>query len=147
MTLSTSLLNYNTTPGKMTGTSIHDDLLTGLPRDIAGLCHVVQDNLVHVFWAERYSRRLSEDEKRTVGIRRVEEKLGLVREALNKIEILPWDYEIPVFRHPLEDPLPQDPVEAAVYDRIAALTLAGEVAFDAVRQEGEEAHWRIPDTW
>jgi hypothetical protein len=63
---------------------------------------------------------------------------------LNKIEILPWDYEIPAFRHPLEDPFPDDPVEVAFYDRIATLTLEGDAAFAAVRQEGDEPRWCIP---
>jgi hypothetical protein len=285
MTHSASLLNYYATPGRMSDPGAHQDLLTGLPRDIPSLCRVVQNNLLHVFWAERYGRSLSEDEKRTVGVRRVEEKLGLIRQAmdcplveprplelrqvgncrdytllmtsllrwqgtpararcgfgayftpnhyedhwvceywnaeqgrwvlvdaqldalqrealdiefdpldvpreqfivggqawqmcrqgqadpvqfgifemngwwfiwgdlardflaLNKIEILPWDYEIPVFRHPLEDPFPDDPEEVAFYDHIAALTLAGDEAFDETRQEGNESHWRIPDTW
>ena len=279
------MLRYYATPGRMTDPGAHHDLLAGLPQDIAGLCRVVQNNLLHVFWAERYGRTLAEDEKRTVGIRRVEEKLDLIRQAmncpltdprplelrqvgncrdytllmtsllrwqgtpararcgfgayftpnhfedhwvceywdagqgrwvlvdtqldalqrealdidfdpldvprdqfivggqawqmcrqgladpaqfgifemhgwwfiwgdlardflaLNKIEILPWDYEIPAFRHPLEDPFPDDPAEVAFYDRVAALTLEGEAAFTEVRQEGDESHWRIPDGW
>lgn len=269
----------------MTDPGNHTDLLAGLPQDVAGLCRVVQGNLLHVFWAERYGRTLSEDEKHTLGVRRVAEKLALIRSrmdrplteprplelrqvgncrdftllmtsmlrrqgtpararcgfgayftpnhfedhwvceywnselgrwvlvdsqldalqrealnidfdpldvprdrfivggqawqmcrqgladpkqfgifdvngwwfvwgdlardflSLNKIEILPWDYEIPVFRHPLEDPFPEDRAEVAFYDRIAALTLAGDAAFDEVRREGDDAHWCIPDGW
>lgn len=285
MTPTANLLEYYAMPGIMTHPGAHDDLFAGLPQDIAGLCRVVQANLLHVFWAERYGRALSEDEQRALNVRRVEEKLRLMRQAmdcplgeprplelrqvgncrdftlllttilrhqgvpararcgfgayflpehyedhwvceywnakqgrwvlvdsqldalqqealqidfdpldvprdqfivggqawqmcrqeladpaqfgifdmhgwwfiwgdlardllaLNKIEILPWDYEIPVFRHPLEDPFPEDPEEVAFYDRIAALTLAGDAAFDEVRQEGDDLRWRIPDGW
>jgi hypothetical protein len=46
--------------------------------------------------------------------------------AYNKIEILPWDWwESPVWNHRLEDPL--EPEERlGPYDRLAALTLAGD---------------------
>lgn len=285
MTVDEDLLNYYAAPGRMTETGEHGELLAGLPREVSDLCRVVQQNLVHVFWAERYGRALSDDEKRTVGVRRMAEKLALMRgvmnrplteprpleqrqagncrdytllltgmlrrqgipararcgfatyftpnrfedhwvceywdanrrrwtlvdsqldalqqEALkvdfdpldvprnrfitgglawqmcrqgladpahfgifelngwwfiwgdlardflglNKIEILPWDYEIPVFRHPLEDPFPDDPAEVAFYDRIAELTLAGDTAFADVRREGGAPHWCIPDGW
>ena len=43
--------------------------------------------------------------------------------SLNKIEILPWDYEAGFFTHRLKDPFPQEQTEVALYDRIAALTL------------------------
>jgi hypothetical protein len=285
MTLTTELRQYYTTPGIMTDPGVQGDLLAGLPQDIAGLCQVVQNNLIHIFWAERYGRKLSEDEQRTVGVRRLADKLGLMRQvmdrplveprpielrqvgncrdytllltallrqqgvpararcgfgayfmpghfedhwvceywndeqrrwvlvdgqldalqrevleisfnpldvprdqfivggqawqmcrqnladpkqfgifemngwwfiwgnlardflALNKIEILPWDYEIPAFTHPLDDPFPDDPQEIAFYDRIAALTQAGNAAFGEVRSEFTEPRWRIPDAW
>lgn len=285
MTLAVDLRQYYATPGIMTDPGAHSDLFTGLPPDIVDLCRAVQNNLIHVFWAERYGRALSDDEQRSVGLRRVADKLvqmrqimdcplveprslesrqagncrdytlllttmlrhqgvpararcgfgayftpnhfedhwvceywnaeqsrwvlvdaqldalqlevlgvrfdpldvprdqfivggqawqmcrkeladpkqfgimdmhgwwfiwgDLVRDflALNKLEILPWDYEIEVFTHPLEDPFPDDPQEIAFYDRIAALTQAGDEAFSEVRSEFEEPRWRIPDTW
>ncbi len=285
MTLAAELRQYYTTPGIMTDPGVHSDLLTGLPQDIAELCQVVQNNLLHIFWAERYGRKLTDEERSTVGVRRLADKLGLMRQvmdrplveprplemrqvgncrdytllltamlrnqgvpararcgfgayfmpghfedhwvceywndeqgrwvlvdaqldalqqevldirfdpldvprdqfivggqawqmcrrgtadpkqfgimemngwwfiwgdlardflALNKIEILPWDYEIPAFTHPLEDPFPDDPQEIAFYDRIAALTQAGNAAFSEVRSEFAEPRWRIPDVW
>jgi hypothetical protein len=285
MTQITNLLQYYAAPARMTDTGDQIDLLAGLPQDIGGLCQAVQDNLLHVFWAERYGRALSEDEKRSVGVRRVAEKLAQMRQvmdcplveprplglrqagncrdftlllttmlrqqgtpararcgfgayflpnhyedhwlceywnagqgrwilvdaqldalqrevlgirfdpldvprdqfitgghawqmcrqgladpaqfgiydmngwwfiwgdlardflALNKVEILPWDYEIGVFKHPLEDPFPDDPAEVAFYDRIAALTVASDAAFQDIRQEAEDPNWRIPEDW
>jgi len=68
--------------------------------------------------------------------------------SLNKIEILPWDYEIGVFSHPLEDALTDDPQELAFYDEIAALTLAGDTAFPEIRRKLEQdTRWRVPTGW
>jgi hypothetical protein len=54
--------------------------------------------------------------------------------SLNKVEILPWDWwESPYWSHRLEDPLPADERELAPYDELAALTLAGDEAFPALR--------------
>jgi hypothetical protein len=285
MTQPSDLLRYYATPFTLTEPGDQHDLLAGLPQDIGGLCQVVQDNLLHVFWAERYGRALSEDEKRSVGMRRVAEKLAKMRQvmdcplveprplelrqagncrdftlllttmlrqqgtpararcgfgayflpnhyedhwvceywnagqgrwilvdsqldalqrevlgirfdpldvprdqfitgghawqmcrqgladpaqfgifdmngwwfiwgdlardflALNKVESLPWDYEIGVFKHPLEDPFPDDPGEVAFYDRIAGLTMASDAAFQDIRQEAEDPNWRIPEDW
>jgi hypothetical protein len=285
MTLAVELRQYYTMPGIMTDPAAHDDLLNGLPLDIASLCRVVQNNLIHVFWAEWYGRKLTDEERGTVGVRRLADKLGLMRQVMdrplaeprplelrqvgncrdytllltallrrqgvpararcgfgayflpehfedhwvceywndeqgrwvlvdgqldalqqealelpfdpldvprdqfivggqawqmcrqgladpkqfgifemngwwfiwgdlardflaqNKIEILPWDYEIPAFAHPLEDPFPDDPQEIAFYDRIAALTQVGNAAFGEVRSEFAEPRWRIPEAW
>jgi hypothetical protein len=68
--------------------------------------------------------------------------------SLNKVEILPWDYEMGFFTHPLEDPFPSDQAEIAVYDRVAALTLAGDQAFDEIRQfYHTDPRWRVPESW
>jgi hypothetical protein len=68
--------------------------------------------------------------------------------SLNKVEILPWDYEAGFFSHRLEDPFPQDPAEVALYDRIAALTLAGDEAFQEIRQfYRDDQRWRVPESW
>jgi hypothetical protein len=72
---------FYSTPGVMTDPGEHADLLADLPGDLAGLCQVVQGNLIHVFWAERYGRKLSEAEQQTVNVRAVSEKLARLRAA------------------------------------------------------------------
>lgn len=81
MTPNHELLSYYATPGRMTDPGAHVDLLTGLPTDIAGLCQVVQGLLIHVFWAERYGRKLSEAEQATLNVRPAADKLALMRQT------------------------------------------------------------------
>lgn len=280
------MLDFYARPGKLTDARQNADLLAGLPTDIQALCHLVQQNLVHVFWVERYGRTLSDIEKASLNVRPVTRKLALIRQvderpliaprplekrqvgncrdfsllltailryqgrpararcgfatyfipdhfedhwvceywnvererwvfvdaqldqlqqktlgvtfdtldvprnrfilagqawrmcregkarpeqfgifemngwwfiwgnvvrdflSLNKVEILPWDYEVGFFTHRLEDPFPQDQDEIALYDRIAALTLAGDDAFQEVRQfYNDDKRWRVPESW
>ena len=286
MTTTADLLAYYATFGPMTDPASHADLLAGLPGDLPGLVQAVQGNLIHVYWAERYGRSLSDAEKAAAGVRRAADKLALVRAALdrplaeprplelrqagncrdfsllltamlqaqgvparprcgfgayfmpdhyedhwvceywnaeqgrwvlvdaqldalqqgvlqpgfdtldvprdqfvtgglawqmcrqglarpeqfgifdmngwwfiwgnvardflalNQVVILPWDYELGAFTHPLEDPFPDDPAEIAFYDRIAALTLAGDAGFGEQRQAFEsDPRWRVPAAW
>ncbi len=44
-----------TDPGSFTG------LFENLPSDISQLCRIIQGLLLHVFWAERYGEKLSEE--------------------------------------------------------------------------------------
>jgi len=270
----------------MTDPCEHGDLFNNLPTDIPSLVQVVQNNLLHVFWAERYGVQLTDEQKRTLNVRSIREKLtmlhasdprpltaprqpaerqvgncrdftlmlvsmlrhqgvpararcgfgryfepdhgedhwvaeywnadqqrwllvdaqmdqlqrdvlrlpfdpldvprdqvvvagqawqlcrsgadqpakygifnmngwwfifgNVIREALafNKIEIMPWDYEVGFFSHRLEDPLPADGPELAEYDRLAALTVAGDSAFDELRQlYKNEPRLRVPAAW
>jgi hypothetical protein len=281
-----ALLDYYAHAGLMTAPGQYADLFSELPTDLPALCQVVQQNLLHVFWAERYGRTLSDEDKQTLNIRPVSRKLALMRQvdprpltaprplekrqvgncrdfsllltailrhqgrpararcgfgayfmpdhfedhwvceywnteqerwvlvdaqldelqrgvltpafdtldvprdqfivagqawqmcregrarpeqfgifdmhgwwfiwgdvvrdflSLNKVEILPWDYEVGFFTHRLEDPFPQNPAEVAEYDRIAALTVAGNAAFQEICQfHGEDDRWRIPVSW
>jgi len=66
-------------PGCMTDPGSHSDLFLDLPTDLAKLCQVVQGNLLHIFWAQRYGRTLTEAEQQTVNVRPVAEKLALMR--------------------------------------------------------------------
>lgn len=75
-----TMLAYYATPGVMTDLSRHPDLLAGLPDDLAGLVQVVQGLLIHVFWAERYGRTLTESEQATLNIRPADEKLARLRQ-------------------------------------------------------------------
>jgi hypothetical protein len=280
------LLAFYAAPGMMTDPGECGGMLQGLPEDIASLVKVVQGNLIHIFWAERYGRKLSEAEQQTVAVRPLSAKLermqqvdgrplsaarpveqrqvgncrdfslllagilrhqgrpararcgfgmyfmpdhfedhwvceywddrqqrwvlvdaqldelqqgvlgigfdpldvprdqfiiagqawqmcrtgqakpeqfgiadwhgwwfiwgNVVREllSLNKLEILPWDHEVGVFTHRLEDPFPEDAQEVAFYDHIAALTSAGDAAFDEIRRLYEQdPRWRVPEDW
>jgi hypothetical protein len=282
----TEVLNYYTALGPMTDPCRHADLYAGLPTDIPSLCKVVQGNLIHVFWAERYGRSLSDEEQSPLYVRPVSQKLEFIRQcddrplsevrsidkrqvgncrdfsllltsilryqgvpararcgfgayflpdhfedhwvceywnaddgrwvfvdaqldnfqqealeisfdpldvprdqfviagqgwqmcrqgqatpeqfgifdmhgwwfiwddivrdllSLNKIEILPWDHELGIFTHALEDPLTDDPEELAYYDSIADLTLAGDDAFnDVLRAVAGDPRWHVPESW
>jgi hypothetical protein len=71
---------------------------------------------------------------------------NVVRElfAFNKVELLPWDLIAGCMTHDLDDPLPKKG-ELAYYDGIAALTLAGDLAFPELRCIVEQdARFQIP---
>ncbi len=279
-------LDFYAHQGGMSEPGKNADLLEGLPEDIGKLCQIVQQNLIHVIWAERYGRTLSDADKSALNVRTAagklehirlidgqplrasrplekrqvgncrdftllltamlrqqghaararcgfatyfqpdhyedhwvceywNEKLGgwaladaqldelqrerlgvtfdtldvpreqfivagkawqmcregkarpeqfgifdmngwwfiwgnVVRDflSLNKVEILPWDYEMGFFTHPLEDPFPQDQAEIAEYDRIAALTLAGDEEFGEIRRfYNQDRRWKVPEGW
>ena len=57
-------------PGK------HADLFANLPKDVAGLCRIVQGAMVHVFWAERYGWKVPEGRAQAVNLRHVERLLA-----------------------------------------------------------------------
>lgn len=281
-----SLLSFYSSPGPLTNSCEHGDLFDGLPTDVGALCQIVQNNLLHVFWAERYGVQPTEDQKGTLNVRSIREKLAILRAAdprpltaprqpaerqigncrdftlmlvsilrhqgvparsrcgfgryfepdrgedhwvaeywnaaqqrwilvdaqldqlqrdvlrlpfdpldvprdqfivageawqkcrsgadkperygifemngwwfilgnvirevlaFNKIEILPWDYEVGFFSHQLEDPLPDEGPELAEYDRLAALAVAGDDAFDELRRLYEiEPRLHVPAAW
>ena len=279
-----ALLSYYAHPGMMTDPRDLAFMFAELPTEVGELCRVVQQNLLHVYWAERYGRTPSEQDKETLNLRSVYQKLqrmrhvdvlplteprpvaerqigncrdftllltamlryqgvpararcgfgayfmpdhyedhwvaevwngarwmlvdaqldelqcealhltfdpldvprdqfvvagaawqkcrrgearpedfgifdmhgwwfiwgNVVREllAFNKVEILPWDYEIGFFTHRLEDPLPPEGPELAEYDRMAALTVAGDPAFLALRNlYACEPQLHVPAAW
>ena len=49
---------YYASPGLMNDPGNHSDLLDDLPDNIASLCEIIQNNLVHIFWVERYGVQL-----------------------------------------------------------------------------------------
>ena len=71
-------LDYYTLSGVMTDPGEYAWMLEGLPHDIAGICQAVQENMVHIFWAERYGLDLTEEQKETVNVRPVREKLARI---------------------------------------------------------------------
>jgi hypothetical protein len=64
----------------MTDPREHAPLFDDLPRDVAALCKVVQGVMIHIFWAERYGIKLSDERKNEVQIRSVARKLAHILE-------------------------------------------------------------------
>jgi len=73
-------LEYYAAPGLMTDPREHAPLFDDLPRDVAALCKVVQGVMIHVYWAERYGIKLSDERKNEVQIRSVARKLAHILE-------------------------------------------------------------------
>ncbi|HSB66041.1 MAG TPA: transglutaminase-like domain-containing protein [Anaerolineales bacterium] len=71
------------TYGSMTDPGRYCSLFAGLPSDISSLCKVVQNNLLHIFWAERYGVMLTDQQKQSVTIRRISDKLALIKKSNN----------------------------------------------------------------
>jgi hypothetical protein len=74
------LLKYYATPGVMTDPGKCKTYFADLPQDISELCKIVQNNLIHIYWSERYGRKLTESEQAAVNIRSIERKLALIQE-------------------------------------------------------------------
>ncbi|UCD06547.1 MAG: transglutaminase domain-containing protein [candidate division WOR-3 bacterium] len=74
------ILDYYKQPGMMTSITEYADMLGDLPAGISGLCRVVQGTMLHVFWAEEYGVELTEDRKKEVNLRRVEDMLVRIAE-------------------------------------------------------------------
>ena len=70
-----TLLSFYTQQGVMTNPGPYRELFEALPRDIPALVSVLQGLMLHVFWAERYGVKLSEDRQAEVHIRPVKRKL------------------------------------------------------------------------
>jgi hypothetical protein len=77
------ILNYYRQPGSMTELGSYAHLLEDLPDDIPGMCKAVQGVILHIFWAEAYGVKLSDERKKEVNLRRFEDILQRVSE-LNK---------------------------------------------------------------
>ncbi|HEX6339574.1 transglutaminase domain-containing protein [Umezawaea sp.] len=69
-----------TRPGPMTSAGAHAGLLARLPHDVAGLAAVGHGLLIHEHLAPSYDVVLSEEDRATVHLRRVEDLLGRITE-------------------------------------------------------------------
>lgn len=74
------ILNYYRQPGIMTEPGEYCRLLEDLPADVPGLCKIVQGVILHIFWSEAYGVKLSEERKKEVNIRQIEEMLARIAE-------------------------------------------------------------------
>jgi len=75
-----TVLQYFASPGLFTSPGIYNNLLDHLPSDIALLRDVVQGLMIHIFWAEQYGVRLSEQRKDEVQLRSLTRKLERILE-------------------------------------------------------------------
>ena len=65
-------------PGPMTSAGKHASLLANLPNDVGGLAAVGHGVLIHEHIAPTYDVELSDDDRATVHLRRVEDLLGAI---------------------------------------------------------------------
>ncbi len=75
-----SPLAYYATPGPMTDPGEWGQMLDGLPREVPALVKVVQGLMVHIFWAERYGLKLSQERQGEVNLRWVSKQLQRIHE-------------------------------------------------------------------
>jgi hypothetical protein len=84
---------FFTRQGMMSDPGKYTDLLQDLPADLPGLVQYVQGLLVHIFWAERYGLKLSDERLAEVQIRTVEAKIERILDMDERplIEAQPLD--------------------------------------------------------
>lgn len=70
-----TMLSYYIRPGMMSGTGEYAPMLKELPADVPALVRVLQGLVLHVFWAESYGVKLSDERKGEVQIRPVSRKM------------------------------------------------------------------------
>ncbi len=81
MTEPTQPLEYYACPGPMTDPKKFSALLDHLPMEIPALVEIVQGLMVHIFWADRYGLKLTDDRKREVQTRSITRKLARILES------------------------------------------------------------------
>lgn len=79
-----AMLEYYTTQGIMTNPGKYAYLYKELPSDVEKLVEVVQGVMIHIFHAHRHGIELSEERKKEVQIRKVEEMLERIIELDNR---------------------------------------------------------------
>ena len=89
MSESTDPLEYYARPELMTDPQGQAQLFEDLPAEIPALCQVVQGLVLHIFWAERYGVKLSDERKQEVQFRSVARKLARIRELAD------WPLTVP----------------------------------------------------
>jgi hypothetical protein len=71
-------VEYYMFQGVITDPGRHVHLLDSLPSGIGELCLVVQRLLLHIFWAERYGAKLSQERQREVNLRHVSRMMARI---------------------------------------------------------------------
>ena len=75
-----TVLDYYARHGMMTDPREYASLLDRLPTDIGSLCQIVQGVMLHIFWAERYGVKLSDERKQEVNLRAIPRMLARLGE-------------------------------------------------------------------
>ncbi len=70
-----TIQNYYVQHGTISDPQQHRALYSDLPSDVLPLCEVVQGNMLHIFWAERYGETPSSERKALVNSRTIQQKL------------------------------------------------------------------------
>ncbi|HNT77384.1 MAG TPA: transglutaminase-like domain-containing protein [Anaerolineae bacterium] len=73
-------LTYYTQPGPMTDPGPYAHLFDGLPTDLSALVKTLQGVMVHIFWAEAYGLKLTDERKAEVNLRTVDKQLARILE-------------------------------------------------------------------
>ena len=68
-------------------------LFADLPHDVPKLCQIVQGLMVHVFWAERYGLKLTEERQQEVQLRKVAQRLARIQEMGSESLTIPRPLE------------------------------------------------------
>ena len=74
------MLEYYSTQGIITDPGKYAYLYEGLPSDVEKLAEVVQGVMIHIAHAHRYGVELSEERRKEIFMRKVEEMLGRIIE-------------------------------------------------------------------
>lgn len=72
-----AILSYYAQPGPLTDLQPLAAELSGLPGDVPGLCKLVQNLYLHIFWAERYGYPVPVERQGEVQVRHAAHKLAL----------------------------------------------------------------------
>lgn len=72
-----SILSYYAQSGPITDLAPLADELSGLPKDVPGICKLVQNLYLHIFWAERYGYPVPDGRQNEVQVRHAAHKLAL----------------------------------------------------------------------
>lgn len=72
---------YYTNHGDMSNPGKYVDMYEGLPDDVNQLCKIVQGSLIHVFHAHRYDVTPTEEQKKDVQLRNVEDMLEQIHQS------------------------------------------------------------------
>ncbi|HSK87738.1 MAG TPA: transglutaminase domain-containing protein [Anaerolineales bacterium] len=86
-------LTYFARYGKITDPGPYTNLYMDLPSDVPALVKVVQGLMVHIFWAESYGLKLSEERKGEVQLRTMERRLKRTLELDSSPLNTPRPYE------------------------------------------------------
>ena len=74
-------LSFYATHGMKSDPGDYSSFPDDLTGDISKLCQIVQNNLIHVFWAERYGIRLTEPQFTPLNLRNMTDKISLIQAA------------------------------------------------------------------